>query len=464
MTKEAFRTVGMVLVFLVAGVLWTTQARADETIQTATMEDGTVLLLNGLGKAKQLTDDFYIGALYLIQPYRSVDGILNSTGPKRMQLRIANDRVSGRRFEQYWKETIAINNDKAVWQPQVKDVLKFAAIFKRHNLTTGDTIDIDFVPSQGTIVYVNGHRIGRIRNPGLYTLVLNTWIGPRPPSDSFKIGVLGGNDDETQVRLQEEFMSLLPSEKRKKAAAAWAREFQAEELAEARAKQEKEQKAVAAAEEKKARKKPADMASKKRASDSKTSVARNAKIPGSVAGSGAAVVGKVAKSAGKAVSDSGEKKSDAAKSGAKPAVRPKEEQVAVAKPTHPAISEEERRKKAREERLKIYHARNDYETVLRSKIRENMEYPIREMLRNRTYRKQLERGPMESTGVLWIRIDRKGSVISTRLEKSTGISLLDKAALAMVEKADPLPPVPDLLPGDDFEFLVQLKFVSPPIR
>ncbi|HFB64012.1 MAG TPA: energy transducer TonB, partial [Aeromonadales bacterium] len=106
----------------------------------------------------------------------------------------------------------------------------------------------------------------------------------------------------------------------------------------------------------------------------------------------------------------------------------------------------------------------EYGKLLRRKIREHQSYPLKKMLRVRRYRKLMEKGPMKSEGILWVKIARDGSVLSTRMEESTKISILDKAAIQMVEKADPLPPMPKLLVGNDFEFLIKVAFLSPKLN
>ena len=66
---------------------------------------------------------------------------------------------------------------------------------------------------------------------------------------------------------------------------------------------------------------------------------------------------------------------------------------------------------------------------------------------------------MQGKTVVRIRIDRRGNIRYSALEVSTGYEELDRAALDMVRRANPVPAVPDSYPdGEMFEFLIPVKF------
>lgn len=56
-------------------------------------------------------------------------------------------------------------------------------------------------------------------------------------------------------------------------------------------------------------------------------------------------------------------------------------------------------------------------------------------------------------------MDRTGKVLSVELEKSSGSSLLDDEALALIHRAEPLPPPPPEVPGERIDKTVPVKFV-----
>jgi protein TonB len=55
-------------------------------------------------------------------------------------------------------------------------------------------------------------------------------------------------------------------------------------------------------------------------------------------------------------------------------------------------------------------------------------------------------------------IDRSGKVISARLEKSSGSELLDEEALAVLNRASPLPAPPSDIPNLTIDLLLPIQF------
>lgn len=66
---------------------------------------------------------------------------------------------------------------------------------------------------------------------------------------------------------------------------------------------------------------------------------------------------------------------------------------------------------------------------------------------------------IQGKAVVRVRIDRRGNIRYTILEENTGNADLDRAALDMVRRANPVPAVPNSYPeGDMFEFLIPVNF------
>jgi TonB family protein len=75
------------------------------------------------------------------------------------------------------------------------------------------------------------------------------------------------------------------------------------------------------------------------------------------------------------------------------------------------------------------------------------------------YPKEAEAQKLQGKTVLRIRIDRQGNVRYYILEHSTGYQLLDRAAIDMIRRANPVPAVPHDYPSDDqMEFLIPVTF------
>jgi len=63
-------------------------------------------------------------------------------------------------------------------------------------------------------------------------------------------------------------------------------------------------------------------------------------------------------------------------------------------------------------------------------------------------------------GAPWIRfvIDREGRVLSSRLERTSGIASLDQEAVSLPRRAQPLPKPPAEVPGQTIELVVPVEF------
>ncbi len=67
---------------------------------------------------------------------------------------------------------------------------------------------------------------------------------------------------------------------------------------------------------------------------------------------------------------------------------------------------------------------------------------------------------MQGETVVRIRIDRQGNIRYYVLEHSTGYQVLDRAAIDMIRRANPVPAVPaDYPKGDLMEFLIPVGFI-----
>lgn len=92
-------------------------------------------------------------------------------------------------------------------------------------------------------------------------------------------------------------------------------------------------------------------------------------------------------------------------------------------------------------------AKARYEDVLYSWLVRHKEYPL-----------LASRRGLEGRPVVTVRIDRKGHVVSSRVSSPSRYSMLDEAAVAMVRRADPFPPVPEEVSGDSYEFIAPVDY------
>ena len=92
-------------------------------------------------------------------------------------------------------------------------------------------------------------------------------------------------------------------------------------------------------------------------------------------------------------------------------------------------------------------ARDTWEGTVLAQLNRHRRYPRPAMARRQQ-------------GVPWIRfvMDREGRVLSSRLERSSGFPDLDREAVALPKRAQPLPKPPEDKPGDTLELVVPVEF------
>ena len=67
---------------------------------------------------------------------------------------------------------------------------------------------------------------------------------------------------------------------------------------------------------------------------------------------------------------------------------------------------------------------------------------------------RLEQGVVK----VFFSLDRKGSLIESRVQSSSGVTALDEEALALLRRAQPLPPPPRELAGERVDLTVPIRF------
>jgi periplasmic protein TonB len=78
--------------------------------------------------------------------------------------------------------------------------------------------------------------------------------------------------------------------------------------------------------------------------------------------------------------------------------------------------------------------------------------------RQRDYPLAARRRGLQGTAIVRLRLGADGSLIQAQIVRDTGHSILDRAALAMVERAAPYPEVPAALGGPSVDVLVPIQF------
>lgn len=89
----------------------------------------------------------------------------------------------------------------------------------------------------------------------------------------------------------------------------------------------------------------------------------------------------------------------------------------------------------------------DYMSMLQAWLEKHKEYPRAARLRR-----------IEGAVLLYFAIDRDGRLLAYRIERSSGHRSLDKETIAMINRAQPLPPIPSNMSRDKLEVVVPVQF------
>ena len=145
------------------------------------------LVLNGLGLRKKAIFKVYVGGLYLPQKSSDPETIQSSDGAWKVVMHfvrsVGKDSLCGG-----WDDGLANNTPKA--GSDVKKDFKQLCDWME-DVKTNDQLTFTYIPGQGTEVTVKGNTKGTLESADSAAALLACWIGPEPPSDDFKSGLLG---------------------------------------------------------------------------------------------------------------------------------------------------------------------------------------------------------------------------------------------------------------------------------
>ena len=171
--------------------------KVDERARLA----GQELVLNGAG-IRYAAAGFvrvYVAALYLPQKKTTSNEIGALKGPKHIQLSLLRE-INSNDFSKALLSGMRANLSAAEQQRHFESLLKLGSIFGQiPSLKKGESIGVDSIPGTGTMILVNGKRVGEVfQDDTFFQALLQIWIGPKPIDDSLKpvlLGTVASNDN-----------------------------------------------------------------------------------------------------------------------------------------------------------------------------------------------------------------------------------------------------------------------------
>ena len=191
MKRSVMRTLSCaaVIAILAASTLHT--AALARELEGATLADTVkagdkTLKLNGLGLRKKAMFKVYVDGLYLEAPSKDAGAILASDEAKAIRLHFLRDLKKGQLVEAFQEGFDANAKDKAAQKAAFDKMLALVPDVKE-----GSTLTFTYLPGKGTTLQVADKDLGAFEGKGFADAVFSIWLGPKPPSEDIKKGMLG---------------------------------------------------------------------------------------------------------------------------------------------------------------------------------------------------------------------------------------------------------------------------------
>ena len=151
------------------------------------------LVLNGAGIRTKFIFDIYIGALYLEKKQNNAEAIYKLPGAKKVHMQFLYDESSEEKLVSAWNDGFNSNHSDKELAKIKKQVTQFNNLFTA--VKKGDVIDINFIPTKGTSIIINGSNKGTVMGDQFFTAILKIWLGDSPADSDLKRAMLGTVND-----------------------------------------------------------------------------------------------------------------------------------------------------------------------------------------------------------------------------------------------------------------------------
>ena len=148
---------------------------------------GRTLALNGMGLRKKFVVKVYVAGLYLEKKSGDPAAILKDDVPKRIVMHFVRS-VSKSQIADGFRESFESDS------PDAKKVVKAEIdqfLGALEDVNEGDEIVLTDMPGTGTSLAVRGKEKWTTASPVFASVLFSVWLGPKPPNEDLKKGLLG---------------------------------------------------------------------------------------------------------------------------------------------------------------------------------------------------------------------------------------------------------------------------------
>ena len=159
---------------------------AGATFPDTLKVEGTTLKLNGLGLRKKAMFKVYVGGLYLEALSKDPGAILATDQAKAIRMHFLRDLEKSQLVGAF-KEGFEENAKDKTGQKAAFD--KMLALLP--DVKQGDTLTFAYLPVKGTTLQIGNKELGVFPGKGFADAAFSIYLGPKPPSEELKKGMLG---------------------------------------------------------------------------------------------------------------------------------------------------------------------------------------------------------------------------------------------------------------------------------
>lgn len=150
-----------------------------------------VLVLNGAGIRKKLFIKVYVGALYLAVKRTTASEVLADPGMKRIVMTFLYKEVSAEKLVDGWNDGFVGNHTDEELKLLQARIDQFNGLFT--SVRKGDVIRLDYLPQEGTQVWINDSLKGSVPGEDFSRALLKIWLGRKPADVNLKDAMLGNS-------------------------------------------------------------------------------------------------------------------------------------------------------------------------------------------------------------------------------------------------------------------------------
>ncbi|HQT93936.1 MAG TPA: chalcone isomerase family protein [Thermoanaerobaculaceae bacterium] len=181
---------------VLAGLVLGTVADAGQ-IEGVTFPDqvtvgSATLTLNGMGvrvkKIAFIGINIYAAALYLPAKEADPAKVLAADEPKQLVMHFLYKEVGRDKLLEAWDEGFKKNAGAALAALK-EPIATFDGYWS--DMKKGDVAVLTYLPGQGTKVEIKGKEMGVIAGKEFAEALFAIWLGPKPPNENLKKGLLG---------------------------------------------------------------------------------------------------------------------------------------------------------------------------------------------------------------------------------------------------------------------------------